>query len=116
MDRDNQRDKLADGCPECGGMGEVRSFGSVKSCDHAYARDKRLEEIRNHVERTSAVIVKKEVAVNLLEEIDLLQGERDKAIEGLREVADESSHEDACVTKINGIVQDTLKELGVNGK
>lgn len=39
--------------------------------------------------------------------------ERKKLIEGLREIEDESSHEDACITKINGIARDLLEEIGV---
>ncbi|WP_010276465.1 hypothetical protein [Paenibacillus senegalensis] len=39
--------------------------------------------------------------------------ERDKLIEALREIEDESSQEDACITKINGIAHSTLKEIGV---
>lgn len=39
-----------------------------------------------------------------------------RLIEALREIEDESSQEDACITRINGIAQDILQEIGVTDK
>lgn len=48
-----------------------------------------------------------------LRERNALVEERDKLKEALTEIEDESSREDADLTRINGITQDTLRALGI---
>jgi hypothetical protein len=64
--------------------------------------NKRIEEIRHKLSILDEDYNDKVYLLNKLEKYE----------QALTEIEDESSHDDADITRINGIAQDTLKEEG----
>jgi hypothetical protein len=122
-------------CPECGGLGEIRSLGSRRKCECLYIRLKTLKrELDRKDEENQKLRCELESAKNYGEsvsywrqiaskinqeaqqEIERLEQERDKLIEGLRiatDVLGTVPMNDARLWGVYNKLCDVLKEIGV---
>jgi len=130
-------------CPECGGLGEIRSLGSRRKCECLYIRvktlkrelDRRDEENRKLREenegRKKIIEAYMRIEHDLAEDAERYLQQRDKLIEGLRKLAKtnaeniseirewKAKQNDPEVTDLdwyNYVARDILKEIGVTAE